>query len=286
MGIRPLGPTVKRRILGFELRKLREGLSLSGKAVSRELEWSEAKISRIETARNAPHRNDIRLLLDLYKVSEPGRREELLELARTPRLRRWWNAYPDVVPERRWVLVRLEDEAEGVRNYEAEYIPGLLQTEAYAAAALGACQPDLDANVIDRRVEVRMVRQQVLAREDPLELWTVINEAALRRLAALPEQSAKTQFDHLLEMSELAHITIQVLPLSAGPHAGMDGSFTIIDFPDPAGEVVHVETRSASVYLEEAGEIASYDSAFTNLQVEALGQAKSRSLIEAIARQD
>lgn len=282
VGQRPLGPTVKRRILGFELRKLRESCSLTGKEVSKRLEWSEAKVSRIETARNAPHRNDIRLLLDMYGVTQASRRDELLDLAKTPRQRRWWNAYPDVVPERRWVLVRLEDEAELLRNYEVEYIPGLLQTEHYATTTLKACQPQLDNQAISRRVEVRQSRQQVLSGDSPVQLWTIINEAALHRLSALPTAIANPQFKQLLDMSDQPHITMQVLPFSAGPHSGMDGPFTIVEFPNPAGQVVHVETRTASVYIEEPAEIDSYARVVTNLQAESLGRKQSQALIHRL----
>jgi transcriptional regulator with XRE-family HTH domain len=268
----------------MELRQLREAQSLSCDEVGERLDWSGAKVSRIETARNAIHPNDLRLLLDLYSVTDPDRRTALLELARTSRQRGWWNAYRDVVPERRWIYVRLEDEATLIRGYEAEFVPGLLQTEAYARACLQAGRPTDDAEAIERRVSLRLARQPILTRDNAPRFWVILNEAVLHRVAALPAQAAADQFDRLLSAAKLPNVTLQVLPFAVGPHAGMDGSFTILRFPDPAGEVAYLEGLISSPYLEEPEEVQRYDLVFDHLRADALGAKESTAKIRDLAR--
>ncbi|GLZ78179.1 transcriptional regulator [Actinorhabdospora filicis] len=281
---RPLGPTVSQRIIGAELRMLREAAGLTCKEVSERVNFSEAKVSRIETARNSVTPNDLKFLLDAYDVTA-DKRAEFIELVKPRRRQKsWWNAYRDIVPERRWVYVRLEDEAEGLRNYETAFIPGLLQTADYADAIMKVTSPEATAEVRQRRVDVRLARQQVLTREFPVHLWAIIDEAALLRTKALPAAVANEQFLHLVEAAKLPSVTIQVLPLSVGPHPAMDGAFTIIDFPDPAGQVVFLDSRTGGMYLEEDEEIRAYDQDFDHLRAEALGKKDSAALLEALAR--
>jgi hypothetical protein len=270
----------------MELRQLREAQGLSCGDVGDRLDWSGAKVSRIETARNAVHPNDLRLLLDLYGVTDTDRRNELVQLARTSRQRGWWNAYRDVVPERRWVYVRLEDEATLIRSYEAEFVPGLLQTEDYARACLKAVRPTDTLEAIDRRVSLRMARQPILTRDGAPRLWVILNEAVLHRVAALPAKAAGEQFDRLVSAAELPNVTLQVLPFRVGPHAGMDGAFTILRFPDPAGEVVFIEGLVSSPYLDEPDEIQRYDLAFDHLCADALGAKESAGRIKELAREN
>jgi transcriptional regulator with XRE-family HTH domain len=221
----------------MELRQFREAHGMSCEEVGERLDWSGAKVSRIETARNAVHSNDLKLLLDLYGVSDPERRDALLQLARTSRQRGWWNAYRDVVPERRWVYVRLEDEATLIRSYEVEFVPGLLQTEEYARACLKAGRPNDTPEAVERRVALRVARQAILTRDTPPQLWFILNEAALHRVRALPVAAAKEQLGRLAAATDLPNVTLQVLPFSIGPHAGMDGAFTMLRFPEGANRV-------------------------------------------------
>jgi hypothetical protein len=270
----------------MELRQLRESQGLSCDDVGTRLEWSGAKVSRIETARNAVHPNDLRLLLDLYGVTDEERRTGLIKLARTSRQRGWWNAYRDIVPQRRWVYVRLEDEATLIRGYEAEFVPGLLQTEDYARACMKAGRPSDEPESIERRVSLRIARQQVLTRDNAPHFWVILNEAVLHRVAALPAKAAGDQFDRLLSAAELPNVTLQVLPFSAGPHAGMDGSFSILRFPDPAGELIFLEELTSSLYLEDPEEIQRYDVAFDHLRADALGAKASSARIRDLAREN
>lgn len=278
------GATVRRRMLGMELRRLREMNSISGDQAANQLEWSGAKVSRIEKARTAAHANDVRLLLDLYEVSDPHQREALIELTRTPRRSQgWWTNFPDVIPGKRWSYVRLEDDAKLLRNYEVEFIPGLLQTESYATACFRAAYPTQTEECVERHVAARMARQHTLVRDYPLELWAIINDAALRRVAALPKDTAEQQFARLIEAVEYPNVTLQVLPFDVGPHPGQNGTFTVIRFPDPAGEVVHLDTLTGSFYLEEAHQLESYNLAFDHLKAEALNKAQSIRHIKAFA---
>ncbi|MGH8794636.1 MAG: helix-turn-helix domain-containing protein [Stackebrandtia sp.] len=284
MAKRPMGPTVSQRILGAELRKLREAKEMSLEVVADALGYSETKISRIETARNLVHKNDVTLLLNLYEVDDQEQRDDLLDLSKPRRREKgWWNAYSDVVPNKRWALVRLENEAERLRSYQAAFIPGLLQTEEYTAALVEMSSPTLAAESRQRVVEMHRARQQILTREFPVELWAVIDETALRRLAAMPDKIARAQFARLLEAAELPTVTIQVLPLSIGLHTGMNGAFTLIGFPDPAGQIVFLDSRTGGMFLEESRHVASFDQDFAHLQAESLGKCDSLELIRFIA---
>ena len=273
-------------MLGRELRRLRETSNLTGDDVAKALEWSAPKVSRIEMARTAAHPNDVRLLLDLYGVDDDAHREGLVDLTRSPRRSQgWWTEFPDVVPGKRWSFVKLEDDAETIRNYEVEFVPGLLQTEDYAAACFKAAYPSASATVIDRQVAARMARQQLMDRDDSPELWTVLNDAALRRIGALPGQAKRRQLDHILNAANRPNVTVQVLPFEVGPHPGQNGGFTIIRFPHPGGEVVHLDTLTGSVYLEEPQQLDSYDHVFQHLMAEALNKAESLRHIERLMKQ-
>lgn len=278
------GATVRRRMLGMELRRLRESIAMSCEQVAAALEWSTPKVSRIEKARTAAHANDVRLLLDTFGVEDDQRREALIDMTRTPRRSQgWWTNFPDVIPGKRWSYVRLEDDAELLLNYEVEFIPGLLQTESYATACFHAAYPSQSEEFINRNVAARMARQQLLERQDPPKLWTIINDAALRRVAALPNATAIQQFDRLISAASMAHVTLQVLPFDVGPHPGQNGTFTVIRFPDPAGQVVHLDTLTGSFYLEESHQIDSYNLAFEHLKAEGLNKAQSLRHIKKLA---
>ena len=281
------GPTIRRRMLGRELRRLREAVALTCDDVGKRLQWSGAKVSRIETARTAAHANDVRLLLDLYSLKSDEHREMLIDLTRMPRRSQgWWTDFPDVVPGKRWSFVKLEDDAEMIRNYEVEFIPGLLQTEAYARSCFKAACPTATSEAIDRQVAARMARQQLMGRDDAPELWLVLNDAALRRTAAMQASTARSQFEHLLAAAAKPNVTFQVLPFAVEPHPGQNGSFTLIQFPDPGGEVVHLDTLTGSLYLEEPQQLKSYDLAFQHLKAEALNEADSLKHVRDLIHQE
>lgn len=280
------GPTIRRRMLGTELRTLRLSHDLSLDEVTKQLAWSAAKLSRIETARTAASANDVRTLLDHYRITGKKRREDLIGLTRDPRKSQgWWTDFSDVVPGKRWSFVKLEDDAEEIRSYEVEYIPGLLQTREYAEFCFRIAYPTATKDVVERHASARMVRQQLLERDDAPLIWSIVNVGALSRVAAMPEEVAHGQFQRLLDTMDLPRVTLQFLPLSISPHPGQTGTFTLLRFPEPGGEVVHLDTLTGSFYLEEPQQIESYAAAFRHLETRVLSKTASRQHVRGLMRQ-
>jgi transcriptional regulator with XRE-family HTH domain len=277
-------PTVRRRRLGIELRRLRDEADLTIERVALQLECSDSKISRIENAQVRANTRDVRDMLELYGV-EGTLREELLQIARDARKKGWWHNYPDlpIVP-----LAGLEAATHAMSMYAALLVPGLLQTEDYARSVLSALRPDLSSGEIERRVEFRMNRQSILTDltdQDPPELWIVLDEAALRRRVG-GDITMRSQLDHLIELGDLPKVTMQVMPFSTGEHAGMDGSFLIIRFPEIADpDVVYLEHPTADIYLEEPDNIHRFALLFNHLQVTALDPTDSMAFITALAKE-
>ncbi|MBC6466326.1 helix-turn-helix domain-containing protein [Actinomadura alba] len=267
MGDSRRSPTVRRRRLGIELRKLREAAEMSALDVTRSLEWSPGKVTRLEKAQAVkPMVVDTRLLLDLYGVpKDDPRYEELVTLTREARQRGWWISYKDVLDD---PYAEFEAGAEKIHTYELANIPGLLQTPAYAAAVYrGALIRE--SVEIERRVQLRMERQAILHADNPPYLWAVIDEAAILRPFGTAEDR-REQLQHLIATERLEHVTVQVLPMEVGPHPGMTGPFVILDFPDNDPSLVYIETHPNSLYLEEREEIQRYSVVFQNLLAMAL----------------
>jgi transcriptional regulator with XRE-family HTH domain len=273
-------PTVRRRRLVNELRRLRETAGLTIEEVAEKLECSASKVSRIETGRVGVGPRDVRDMLALYGV-DSEQVDDLVQLAREARRKAWWTAYGDVVPG---PYVGLEAEAESVRTYQGLLIPGLLQSEGYIRTLIRQVRVDVSEEEIDRRVQVRAARQALLVEDDPLTLWAVLDEAALRRLVGGPTVM-REQLARLREVAALPNVTLQVAPFSAGGHAGMDGPFVILGFPehrDP--DMVYIESSRSGVYLEHAEDVQRYADMFEQLTASALTPDESDALIAAIAR--
>jgi transcriptional regulator with XRE-family HTH domain len=274
-------PTVRRRRLGAELRRLREEAGLTIERVAATLECSESKVSRIETGQVGAMPRDVRDMLDLYKVG-PEQREALIQIARDARQKGWWHAYTDVpvVPG----YVGLEVSAAAIDTFGALLVPGLLQTAEYARTVLEALLPDLRAEQIERRVELRMARQSILNGEHPPTLRAILDEALLRRPVG-GRAAIRRQLHHLAEAAARPNVRLQVLPFGVGAHPGMDGAFTVFRFPSPTDpEVVHLEHTTGDLYLETAEETARYAAAFEKLSAAALEPDESAALIASSAR--
>jgi transcriptional regulator with XRE-family HTH domain len=276
-------PTVRGRRLRYELRRLREQAGLTRDETARRLDWSGSKISRIETGQSRAQTGDVRDLLDVYGVTgDPA--EALVQLAREARKRGWWTAYNDVFTG---TYVGLEAEASALRTYEPQIIPGPLETEDYTRALIRAALVRADPDDIERRVQARMARQEILTRPDAPEIWAVLDEPVIRR----PVGGAavmKAQLRHLIDVTAAPNstITLQVLPLSVGSHPGLSGPFVILDFPsseDPP--VVYLETGTDGLYLEETAEIERYNVVFDHLRASALSARESASLIARLAEE-
>lgn len=271
-------PTVRRRRLSRELITLRESKGLTIDQVVKHFERARDWLGRIENGhRKRPFIAEIASLLDFYDV-DPERREAILELTRQARAKGWWAKYGDVLDTEGYV--GLEVEASAIATWQPQVIPGLFQTADYAAASARAAI-NTTAEV-DRLVHTRIQRQQILTREEnPPRVWAVIDEAVLARGASTPVM--RSQIAHLIELSELRTVTIQVLPFTAGFHAGMHGPFVILDFPvstDPP--VVYLESRHDSLYLEEGEVVDEYRTILGHIQASALTPAESITHLETL----
>jgi transcriptional regulator with XRE-family HTH domain len=274
-------PTVRRRRLGIELRRLREAAGLTIERVAETLECSDSKISRIETAQVGATPRDVRDMLDIYGVIGE-QRDDLVQIAREARQRGWWYEYGDVPIS---ALVGFEAAASSMSIFAMVLIPGLLQVRDYARAVIRAIGHDLPLKEIERRVELRMARQGLLAGDDPPKLWVVLDEAALRRRVGGPSVM-REQLEHLGEVAALPNVTLQVLPFATGEHAGMDGEFTIVGFPDQADpNVVYIQNTTSDLYLEDPATVKQYDSLFDHLRASALGPAESVTLLADAAKE-
>jgi transcriptional regulator with XRE-family HTH domain len=276
-------PTLRGRRLAADLMRHREASGLSREEVARQLEWSTSTIFRIETGRSRPQPGNVRALLDLYGVTGPAR-DGLIQLARDARQPGWWHSFRDVLPNPYEVYIGLEAGASSIRNFEPVVIPGLIQTEDYARAMFRNGPRELDRDEVERRVEVRMARQQILVRADRPRLWCVIDEAAIRRVVGGAEVM-RGQLRHLADCAEQGKTTIQVVPFDAGAHAGTTGPFVILEFLEPTDPaVVYVETLAGDIYLEERTDVDRYTLAFDRLLAAALHPDDSVRLIEQAAQ--
>ncbi|WP_245789972.1 helix-turn-helix domain-containing protein [Streptosporangium canum] len=263
--------------MAAELRRLREAAGLTMEEVAQSLDMSRATISRLEAGKTArPRPRDIRDMLSLYKVADPER-EALMDLARSARERGWWEQYRGVLTGS---YVGLEAEASSIDTFEPLVIPGLLQTSAYTAELIRTSMAD--PAEIDKRVEARMRRQEILRRPNPPRYRAVIDEAALLRPVG-DTDVRREQLRKLIDTHPLEHVTVQVMPLSAGPHVGMSGQFVILGFPDPTDQnVVYIETPTDNLYLEEPQHLERYNLMMQRLVADALGADASIAYLSAL----
>ena len=270
-------PTIRRRRLGAELRRLREGAGVTIDVVADRLGCSTSKVSRIETGHTSATPRDVKAMLDVYGVGATES-DELVEISREARQKGWWHPYSTVLVG---AYVGLEAAARSISTYEQQVIPGLLQSEEYAIAMIRAAR----LSEIDRRVHVRMARQSLLIQDDPIDLRVVLDEAVLSRPVG-GEDVMRVQLLRLIEAIELPNVSLQVLPFAAGAHAGMDGTFSILDFPeaeDPA--VVYAENATGGLFLEKSEEIDKYRRIFDSIQATALTPEESRKMIEVLVEE-
>lgn len=275
-------PSVRLRRLAAQLRELRESAGLTQEDVSERTGKDRSTLYRLETAQQRPQRSTLIQLLDLYGVGEP-RRGELLTVLKEAGQRGWMRPYRSEIPEVYSDYIAFEDEARSISNYESLFVPGLLQTEAYARAQLRGTLPHASGEEIENRVAARMERQPVLVKDGAPKLWAIMDEAALRRLVGghdvMREQAAR-----LLEARSLPNVTIQVIPFGAGAHPGMDGSFVILDFPgDDDQSIVYTESAAGGLFLEEDAEINRYILVFEHLRAAASGLNATAALLSVIA---
>ncbi len=274
--------TVGSRRLVIELKQFREQAGLTGEQVAEQMGWSVAKVYRIEGDRVRVLARDVQRLLTLYGIGGE-QAEAVMELARMARVKDWWHQYSGAIPEWFQFYVGLEAAVSAMQEYNAELVTGLLQTEAYARAVMAAAMRADGDEEIERQIAVRLERQKRLAAPDAPTLWAVMNEAVLHRQVGGPAVMAG-QLAHIGQLAARPNVTVQVLPFTAGAHPAMLGSFTLMQFPDPADrDVVYLEAETGALYLEKPEDVRRYSLMIDYLRAQALGPAESRALIAQLA---
>ncbi len=278
------GPTVRRRRLGTELRRLRESSGYKLEEVAAQLGVAPSTLSRIETGKAPTKSAYLNQMLETYGVTDAGQRQILVDMAREGHRKGWWAAYDDVLPSGFDIFVGLEAETAGIRSYEISVVHGLLQTADYARAVIRETFPRYTAEQIDRLVDLRMARQGRLDDDPPLELWAILDEAVIRRTVG-GAAVMRRQLTHLLAEAGRPGVTLQVLPFFSGAHAAHAGPFSILEFPDRSdSEVVYVESVAGIIYLEKDKEVRVRAESFDRLRAAALSPSASADLIAQGAR--
>jgi hypothetical protein len=280
------GPTVLRMLLGAHLRRLREAQGVTREDAGWEIRSSESKISRMELGRVGFKERDVADLLTLYGVDDPEERTRLLALARDANNPGWWHRFGDVLPSWFHSYLGLEAAAALIRTYEVQFVPGLLQTAEYARAVVLLGHGRAKEDEIERRVELRLQRQQILTRADAPKLWMVVDEAALRRPIG-GHDIMRAQLDALLEINTaLPNVRLQVIPFNAGGHAAAGGAFTILRFPDDdLPDVVYIEQLTSALYLDKRDDVDLYAEAMERLCVEARPPTETAKILEDIRKE-
>jgi transcriptional regulator with XRE-family HTH domain len=270
---------VQRLVLGGHLRRLREQAHITTEQAAGIIRGSHSKISRMEHGRVGFKERDIADLLTMYGVTDADEREALLKLARESNTPGWWQGYADILPH--WVepYFGLEAAASFIRNYELQFVPGLLQTEGYALSLIRLGNAPTEEDVL-RRAEARMSRQDILSRETPPRVWAVVDEGALRR----PIGGAKVmreQLKHLIDMCDHPAVTLQVLPFQVASHPAMGGPFTILRFSEPdLRDVVYIEQLTSALYLDKPAEVDSYLEVMEQLCLQAEPAARTPQILK------
>jgi transcriptional regulator with XRE-family HTH domain len=281
----PAEATALRMLLGAQLRRLREAADISAEKAGYEIRASRSKISRMETGRVGFKLRDVEDLLTLYRVSDGQQRSEILALARQSSMPDWWARDGDILPGWFGTYLGLESAAVSIRNFEVQFVPGLFQTEDYARAVTRLGHKAAPAGEVERRVALRVKRQDLLARSAPPKVWAVMDEAVLRRPFG-GTAVMRAQLRRLAEAAQLPHVTLQVVPFDRGGHAGASGAFSILRFRErDLPDVVYIEQLTSAIYLDQRADIEHYLEVADQLSGEALTPAATTRFIEQAAKE-
>ena len=281
-GRRASGPTVQRIVLGAQLRRLRESREITTEQAAEAIRGSHSKISRMEHGRVGFKDRDVEDLLTLYGVTDPGDRQSLLNLAREAGNPGWWHDFGDLLPHWFEPYISLEAAASVIRNYEVQFVPGLLQSPSYAREVIRLGHPAITPDELNRRVELRMGRKRLLSRPTAPRLWAALDEAVLRR--PMGDASVmREQVDHLLEMTAHPNVTLQIVPFNVGGHSAAGGPFSILRFAEPElSDVVYLEQLTSALYIDKPVEVDRYLEVMERLCVQAETAPDSITLLEKI----
>jgi transcriptional regulator with XRE-family HTH domain len=277
-------PTALRIALGAQLRQLREARGISREEAGDAIRGSDAKISRMELGRVGLKERDVRDLLALYGITDPEERDQFIALAKRANTQGWWHEFGDVMP--RWfeMFVGLEQAASVIRTYEAQFVPGLLQSPDYARAVIGL--GPWDAQEVERRRTLRLQRQQLLSRPAAPKLWAVIEETALHRPTASAEVM-RAQLEHLVAMAERPNITLQLVPQHFGGHPVTGVAFTMLRFAEPdLPDITYIEQLTGALYLDKRRDVDHYAAALDSLCAQILTPAETIANIRRLIDED
>ncbi len=273
-------PTVRLRRLAAELRRLREEAGLSQAEVSEKTDINLATLHRIETAKTKPQLRTLNALLDAYGATG-SRRTGLVKLQKEAKQRGWLHGFEADLPGQYSAYIGLEAEAQQAINYESLFVPGLLQTEDYARAVIRGVRPTTTDDEVEIRVAARLQRQALLEGDTPLRLWAILDEAALSRTVG-SDAVMRDQLAHLVRQAKRPHVTLQVVPFSAGAHSGMPGSFIVLKFGTDDPDVIHIDSMAGGLFLEKEADIQRYNYICEHLRAVALSPNDSAALIASL----
>jgi uncharacterized protein DUF5753/helix-turn-helix protein len=276
------GPTVRRMLVGAQLRRLRTDQGISREQAGEAIRASEWKIHRLENGQVGFKDRDIVDLLALYGVTDPSEVEALLAMARDANTPGWWHQYGDLLPQWFRAFVDLESAAALIRTYEGQLVPGLLQTEPYMRAVMRGARLPEPSEATERRIALRLMRQRLLTRPDAPQLWAVVDEAALRRPVG-GRKVIRAQLERLIEAAGLPNVTLQVLPFGAGAHPAMVGAFSVLRFDDQElPDVVYVEHLTNALYLDRREDVDQYLHVMESISVRSAAPGKSAEILGKI----
>jgi hypothetical protein len=282
--VRP-GSAVVRMMLGAQLRRFRESAEVTPEAAAWRLRAHRSKISRMENGRIGFKVRDVSDLLELYGVIEPQLVAGMLELATQANAQAWWAKYGDILPGWFGPYLGLEASAKRIRTFDLQFVNGLFQTEAYARAVTQIGLGNAAEAEVDRRVSLRIRRQDVLTAPSPPWVWSILDEAALRRSVGGTDVMHE-QLQHLVEVAKRPNATLQVVPFSAGAHDGAGGAFTVLRFGEPdVPDIVYIEQLTGAQYLEKAADVDRYLEVINRLSATALNPADTISFLSGIVRE-
>ncbi|MGA2830489.1 MAG: helix-turn-helix transcriptional regulator [Streptosporangiaceae bacterium] len=280
-------PTALRMILGKQLQALREKAGLSYEQAAEAIYSSPWTVRRMERAEGGLKPLTVKGLLAAYGITEPGEVDAFVSLSREASRPGWWHSYNDVLPGWFRTFVGLEEAASSIRGYDPHWIPGLLQTEDYAHASVRTGFPDATSSEAERRVALRLARQQILNRPAPPRLWLVIDETALRRPTATTGPDVmRAQIDKMIEACQQPTITLQILPFSAGLHPAMWGPFRIFRF-DAAElpDIVYAESLTSAYYIDKPDEAGEYAKVLDRICAQAAPAEETTGILTTIRKE-
>jgi hypothetical protein len=279
------GPTVPRMLVGIELHRFRDAAGITPEQAAYEIRASRSKISRMENGLVRFKERDVTDLLTLYGITDGQIRDRLVGLARQANTPGWWSRYGDIMADWFESYLGLETAASVIRTFELQFVHGLFQTEDYARAVTLLGHTGSSGDEIDRRVSLRLKRQDLLASPNPPQVWSVLDEGALRRPVG-GRQVMRAQLSHLAEAARMRHVTIQVVPFDRGGHAAAGGSFTVLRFSEPeVPDVVYLEQLTSALYLDKREDVDHYMEVMNHLSTEALTPVESARFITDMSRE-